>query len=120
MEKMWQREPGYTRATPQAANVAGLRFAYPGCLKLGSGVALRATRLPRHALFFETGSLLGADISEADGGHDISATREADRSLIRIQRIRELRAPASPAPAGGGALSQTGKPPGFAGVTVEV
>lgn len=42
----------------------------------------------RRALFFSDGALLGADTTEADGGHDISSAREGDLFLIRINDER--------------------------------
>ena len=40
------------------------------------------------ALFFVGGELLGADTSEADGGHEVSSTREGDLLLIRVNDER--------------------------------
>lgn len=40
------------------------------------------------ALFFTDGSLLGADTSEADGGHEVSVARESDLFLIRVNDER--------------------------------
>lgn len=40
------------------------------------------------ALFFANGALLGADTSEADGGHEVSVAREGDLFLIRVNDER--------------------------------
>lgn len=40
------------------------------------------------ALFFVGGELLGADTSEADGGHEVSSAREGDLLLIRVNDER--------------------------------
>ncbi|MEW9919531.1 META domain-containing protein [Marimonas sp. MJW-29] len=40
------------------------------------------------ALFFSDGALLGADTSEADGGHGVSSAREGDLFLIRVNDER--------------------------------
>lgn len=40
------------------------------------------------ALFFTGEALLGADTSEADGGHEVSVTREGDLFLIRVNNER--------------------------------
>jgi len=58
-----------------------------GVARHGGGFATVVVTKPdgvKRALFFRRGVAIGADTSEADGYHDLSATKQSDLYLIRI------------------------------------
>ena len=62
-----------------------------GVARDGGGTATVVVNRPdclTRAIFFTEGALLGADTSEADGGHDVSVVKEGDLALIRVNDER--------------------------------
>ena len=62
-----------------------------GVARDGGGTATVVVNRPdglTRAIFFTDGALLGADTSEADGGHEVSVVRQGDLSLIHVNDER--------------------------------